>query len=154
IVHQRDQRATWQNRACDVSRTHFNRRNLYQHGADHTKVRTLNPSSDSSLLRKAIDELRLLYKEFFLEPVIWRRDGPKRNPYRVLIVMGLSQQVSDKRGLRVWSSFLAQYPRLEDLRKSWQQDRTRVVNAMRPLGFLTKKSVPIIEAALKFGNSI
>ena len=152
IVHERNQRATWQNQKCDVSLTHFHRR--HQDGSDYTELQTLNPSSDTSLLRNAIDELLLLYEEISLEPVIWRRDGPKRNPYRVLIVMGLSQQISDEHGLRVWPSFLAHYPNPKDLQKSWQQDRTRVLNALKPLGFLTKKSVPIIEAALEFGDSI
>lgn len=104
-------------------------------------------------LHREIERLRRLYQGFPLEPVIWERDGQKRSPYRVLIVMGLSAMVSDSVGCRVWQRFLCQYPSSDILRQEWLRDCESVLEILYPLGHhdLRRK---IIETAVALGTKI
>ena len=104
-------------------------------------------------VRKAIQELKQFYKGLSFEPLIWQRDGNKRDAYRTLIVMGLSQQTSDKKGLPVWGTFLSLYPTANDLIKAWNLSRDKVLSIVEPLG-LHGRSHQILEAAVDFGIAI
>ena len=97
--------------------------------------------------RKAIRELKQFYKELPFEPLIWQRDGEKRDAYRALIVMGLSQQTSDNNGLPVWKRFLSLYPTANDLMKKWHRSRDKVLSVVKPLGNYGRVR-QILEAAI------
>jgi endonuclease III len=104
-------------------------------------------------VRKAIQELKRLYERLSFESLVWKRDGDKRDPYRALIVMGLSQQTSDDNGLRVWTKFLSLYPTATDLIKAWHRSQDSVLSIVKPLGNHGRLR-QILEAAVDFGIAI
>ena len=108
---------------------------------------------ESDNLRREIKRLRELYQGFPLEPAIWRRDGHRRSPYRVLMVMGLSLKAKDHTDYIIWHSFLSKYPSSPMLTQELKRDRQSVFNSVRCLG-MREHVRRIIDAASTFGPRI
>ena len=108
---------------------------------------------ESETLRGEIKRLRELYQGFPLEPAVWRRDGHRRSPYRVLMVMGLSLKVKDDTDYLIWHSFLSKYPNARVLTRELKRDRQSVFNRVSVLG-MREHIRRIIDAASTFGPRI
>lgn len=108
---------------------------------------------ESDCIQSLIETLRRTYEGFPLEPVIWERDGQKRSPYRVVIVMGLSTRVRDDVGLKVWKELLDKYPSPDDLKEGQQKDEQSLGEILHPLGDHGQRK-KIIDAAVEFGTKI
>lgn len=110
-------------------------------------------SIEKDRIRTAIQELKQCYEGLQFEPRVWKRDGNKRDPYRVLIVMGFSLRTRDKVVVSFCKEFFSIYPTANDLINAWHESRDDVLSKVEQLGN-TKSRRQILEAAVKFGNEI
>ena len=74
---------------------------------------------DQGQLLETVQLLRRLYQGFPWESQLWPEHGPRRSPYRVLILFGLSARTRDALLVDVCRRFFGQFPDLPSLLSDW-----------------------------------
>ena len=95
---------------------------------------------DGSAVLKAIRELRSHYQGFPWESEIWKREGQRRSPYRVLILFGLSARTKDRLLVAVCRLFFGRFPDPSTLLNDWPAYTTTEDNMVR------NGQIPFIES--------
>jgi endonuclease III len=85
-------------------------------------------------IEQAIIRLRQLYERLLLELEAWKHD--LRDPYRVLILMGLSGATDEGRLTDVCQRFFALWPTQESFLKEWEASPDRIFSIVILLGRL------------------
>lgn len=100
------------------------------------------------LLTKAKEDLKQLYRGFLLEPEVWKREAGKRDPYRVLIVMGLSAGgVADAQLTGPCLRLFEACPNPSQLVEIYRNDLSKIVNIIRHLNWWGRK-LKFVESAV------
>jgi endonuclease III len=103
---------------------------------------------DGSGLTKAVKDLKTLYQGLDLEPQVWNREGHKRDPYRVLVLMGLSLGTRDKQLISPCEKLFALCPDGNALVNLYNNEGlSRIGQIIKPLG-LTQKNCDLIESTV------
>ncbi len=64
---------------------------------------------------RLLRELRTLYAGFSWESELWPRVGPRRSPYRALVLFGLSARTRDALLVEMCREFFSRFPAVSDL---------------------------------------
>ena len=87
-----------------------------------------------------MEELGQLYQELTLEPEVWKRDAHKRDPYRVLILMGLSAGgVADPQLIRPCQQLFVLCPNPSQLITVWGNESSKITSIVKQLNWWGKK---------------
>lgn len=95
---------------------------------------------DNSALTKSVKELGQLYDGLALEPGVWKQDGHKRDPYRVLILMGLSAGgVTDAQLTNPCKQLFTLCPDPGQFIMVWENESSKISNIVKQLNWWGKK---------------
>ncbi len=98
---------------------------------------------DHAALLGAINELKEFYDGFPLESQVWATFGPRRSPYRALILFGLSARTRDRLLVEMCRRFFKQFPNPGSLLAQWPDGRKSMQDLVRA------GQLPFIESAVR-----
>ena len=95
---------------------------------------------DGAALLSAVTVMKNYYPKFEWESQVWANCGHRRNPYRVLVLFGLSARTNDALLVRICRDLFQLYPSTQDFMDGFSRDRTKLELLIR------KGQVPFVES--------
>jgi endonuclease III len=87
-----------------------------------------------------VEQLGQLYEGLSLEPEVWKQDACKRDPYRVLILMGLSAGgVADQQLTNPCQQLFALCPDPSQFIMVWENESSKITSIVKQLNWWGKK---------------